>query len=59
MPQIVGMRISRLEDAPLLEDTDALPRTSELSAKKIEQWDRKSAAGNAEGQEARIGRNLQ
>ena len=54
MPQERGLRIFRFDDAPLLEDTDVQPLTSELTPQEAELWGRNIEAGYSHGQEARV-----
>ena len=44
----------RFGDAPLLEETDLQPITSEFTPFEMEGWARMMAAGYADGQEARV-----
>jgi hypothetical protein len=48
------MQIFRLQDAPLLEETDLQPVTSEFTAREAELWGRTMEAGYGDGQVARV-----
>ena len=48
------LQIFRLHEAPLLEETDLQPITSEFSPGELEHWGRKMEAGYNEGQEVRV-----
>ena len=48
------LKIFRFADAPLLENTDLQPVTSQMSASQAEGWGRKMAAGFSEGQVAQV-----
>ena len=54
MAEQQGFQIFRLHDAPLLQDTDVQPVTTELTPEEAELWGRKIEAGYSLGQEARV-----